>query len=74
VVVFLDNAWFRRRCQLYALVAAVGVFLVFLPMYSSDFDGIEPKWVNMKCALPDLMLKCENLQGAVYTHFAASNC
>ncbi|MDR2700018.1 MAG: transposase [Nitrososphaerota archaeon] len=71
---FLDNAWFRRRRQLYALAAAVGAFLVFLPTYSPDFNRIEHKWVNIKRALPDLMPKCENLQGAVYTHFAASNC
>jgi len=27
----------------------------------------------MKRALPDLMSKCKNLQGAVYTHFETSN-
>jgi hypothetical protein len=74
MVVFLDNARFHRRRQLYALAALAGVFLVFLPAYSPDFNRIEHKWANMKRALPDLMPKCENLQGAVYTYFTASNC
>jgi hypothetical protein len=71
VVVFLDNAWFHRRRQLCALAAVAGVFL---PAYSPDFNRIEHKWSSMKRALPDLMPKCENLQDAVYTHFAVSNC
>ena len=74
MVVFLDNARFHRRRQLYALSAAVGVFLVFLPAYSPDFNKIECKWSSMKRALPDLMPKCENLQEAVQTYFTASNC
>ena len=74
MVVFLDNARFHRRRQLYALAAVAGVFLVFLPAYSPDFNRIEHKWTNMKWALPDLMSKCENLQDAVYTRFAVSNC
>ena len=66
MVVFLDDAMFYRRCQLFALVALVGVFLVFLPVYSSDFNKIEHKWANMKRVLPDLMPKCENCK-TLYT-------
>jgi len=73
VVVILDNARFHRRKQLYALAARAGVFLVFLPAYSPDYNCIEQQWANMKRALVDLAPKCETLQEAVYTHFGWCN-
>ena len=72
-VVFLDNASFHRRAQLFALAVRAGVFLVFLPAYSPDYNGIEKWWANMKAALIDLVPKCGTLQEAVYTHFERHN-
>ncbi len=66
MVVFLDNARFHCRRQLYALAVTVGVFLVFLPVYSPVFNRIECKWSSMKCALPDLGLDVKTCK-ALYT-------
>ena len=73
IVVFLDNAMFHRRKYLSVIAAAVGVFLVFLPAYSPDYNCIEKRWANMKTALIDLAPKCKTLQEAVYTHFKRHN-
>jgi hypothetical protein len=45
-----------------------------LPAYSADFNRIENRWSSMKRALPDLIPKCETLQGAVYTHSKPTFC
>jgi len=68
-VVFLDNARFHRRVKLCVLAALVGVFLVFLPAYSPDYNCIERRWANMKRALVDLLSNGGSLQDAVYTYF-----
>ena len=73
IVVFLDNARFHRRKHLSVIAAAVGIFLVFLPAYSPDYNCIEKRWANMKAALIDLAPKCKTLQEAVYTHFERHN-
>ncbi|MCL2288055.1 MAG: transposase [Candidatus Bathyarchaeota archaeon] len=73
VTIILDNASFHRKKKLSAIVERAGVSLLFLPAYSPDFNRIENRWANMKRALPDLMPKCETLEGAVYNHFNYSN-
>ncbi|MDR2699326.1 MAG: transposase [Nitrososphaerota archaeon] len=55
------------------IVERADVFLLFLPAYSPDFNRIKSRWANMKCALSDLMSKCETLQEATYTHFEECN-
>ncbi|MDR2699646.1 MAG: transposase [Nitrososphaerota archaeon] len=72
-MVILDRASFHRKKKLAVIVERVGVFLLFLPVYSPDFNRIGPRWANMKRALPDLMPKCETLQEAIYTHFGECN-
>jgi transposase len=69
VTVILDNAGFHRKKKLAIIAERAGVFLLFLPAYSPDFNRIENRWANLKRALPDLMPDCETLQEAVYTHF-----
>jgi len=71
--VILDNASFHRKKKLLVIAEWVGVFLLFLPAYSPDFNRIECRWSSMKRALPDLLPKCETLEGAVYAHFNHSN-
>jgi transposase len=73
VTVILDNASFHRKKKLALIASCVGVSLLFLPAYSPDFNRIECRWANMKHALPDLLPKCETLEGAVYTHFGWCN-
>ena len=73
VTVILDNASFHRKKMLSLIAEWAGVFLLFLPAYSPDFNRIECRWANLKRALPDLMPKCETLQEAVYTHFEECN-
>ncbi|MDR2700168.1 MAG: transposase [Nitrososphaerota archaeon] len=73
MTIILDDASFHRRKKLSVIVERVGVFLLFLPAYSPVFNCIECRWANLKCALPDLMSKCETLQEAVYTHFEEYN-
>jgi len=77
---FLVGRWcfwimpgFHRKKQLYALAAVAGVFLVFLPAYSADFNRIEWWWANLKRALPDLLSGCETVQEAVYNYFKQGN-
>jgi len=73
VVVILDNASFHRKKKLSVIAERVGVFLLFLPAYSPDFNRIECRWANLKRALPDLLPKFETLQEAVYAHFGGCN-
>jgi transposase len=73
VTIILDNAPFYRKKKLAVIVERAGVGLLFLPAYSPDFNRIECRWANLKCALPDLMSKCETLQEAIYTHFEEYN-
>ena len=73
VTVILDNASFHRKKKLAVIAERVGVFLLFLSAYSPDFNRIECRWANLKRALPDLVPKCETLEGAVYAHFNHSN-
>jgi transposase len=73
VTIILDRASFHRKKKLAVIVERAGVFLLFLPAYSPGFNRIEPRWANMKRALPDLMPKCETLQEAIYTHFGECN-
>jgi transposase len=47
------------------------VSLLFLSTYSPDFNCIEYRWANMKRTLPDLVPKCETLQGAVCTYLTS---
>ena len=73
VSIILDNASFHRKKKLAVIAERADVALLFLPAYSPDFNRIENRWANMKRALPDLIPKCETLEGAVYNHFNYSN-
>jgi len=57
-IIVLDNARFHRSAALRALVEAAGCMLLFLPVYSPDFNPIEHIWATFKRKLRD------GLQGA----------
>ncbi|MDR2700747.1 MAG: transposase [Nitrososphaerota archaeon] len=48
VTIILDNAIFHCKKKLSVIMERVGVFLLFLPAYSPDFNRIENRWANMK--------------------------
>jgi len=72
VIIILDMASFHRKKKL-AVVEWVGVGLLFLSVYLSDFNRVECRWANLKRVLSDLMFGCVTLQEAVYTHFGECN-
>jgi transposase len=49
---------------------AARVNLIFLPVYSPDFNPIEKDWANMKAALRDTAPLCDLLQTAVYDYLS----
>jgi hypothetical protein len=71
---FRLGSWFLRlSSKAGPILLLIGPYLGALPAYSADFNRIENRLSSMKRALPDLMSKCETLQGAVYTYFARFN-
>jgi len=47
-LVIMDNAPFHRKKVLYSIASRYGVWLIFLPPYSPDFNPIERSWANFK--------------------------
>jgi transposase len=66
--IIMDRASFHRKKQLEQL-CGTNVHLLFLPIYSSDFNPIEKDWANMKRALRDTVPFCDLLQTAVYNYW-----
>lgn len=68
-VIILDNASFHRKKQLYAIAARYGVFVLFLPPYSPDFNKIEKSWANLKRWLKDNSKRFPSLDFAIEQYF-----
>jgi transposase len=70
-VIILDNASFHRKKQLYSIAGKHGVYVVFLPPYSPDFNLIEKSWANLKRWLIDNLSLFSSLASAIEVYFAA---
>ena len=65
----MDNASYHPKKKLANLARRHGMSLLFLPIYSPDFNPMEHDWANMKRALVDNMLNMENLEEGIYCYF-----
>jgi transposase len=68
-VVVMDNASFHRKRQLNEIADKYGVFLLFLPPYSPDYNPIEKSWANMKRWLRSNLPFFVTPASAVYEYF-----
>jgi len=64
-VVILDNASFHRKKQLYKIAKNHGIWVVFLPPYSPNFNLIEKSWANLKRWLVDNLFLFPSLSYAI---------
>jgi transposase len=46
--IIFDNASFHRKKHLAKIAERYGVYLLFLPPYSPDYNPIEKSWANLK--------------------------
>ena len=67
--VILDNASFHPVKKLRNLCRRHGIYLLFLPPYSPDYNPIEKDWANMKRALIDFIPYYGDVACAVYRYF-----
>jgi transposase len=67
--IIMDRASFHRKKQLEEICVKVKINLLFLPVYSPDFNPIEKDWANMKRTLCDTAPFCDLLQTAVYDYW-----
>jgi len=68
-VVILDNAPFHRKKHLIDIAARYGVYVLFLPTYSPDFNAIEKSWANLKYWLTDNIRRFFSLDFAIEQYF-----
>jgi hypothetical protein len=68
--VIMDNASFHRKTRLEEICREHGVFLMYLPPYSPDFNPIEKTWANMKKNLRDAAPLHELIETAIYAYLA----
>jgi len=68
-LVIMDNASFHKKEQLYRIAAKHGVFLLFLPPYSPDFNPIEKSWANLKFWLIDNFHRFQSTADAIEFYF-----
>jgi transposase len=47
-LVIMDNASFHRKNALWEIAERYGIFVLFLPPYSPEFNPIEHSWANFK--------------------------
>jgi hypothetical protein len=52
-LVIMDNASFHRKSALYDIAYRHGIYVLFLPPYSPEFNPIEQSWANFKRWLCD---------------------
>jgi len=55
----------------YKIAEKYGVYVLFLPAYSPDFNPIEKSWANLKHWLVDNLVRFPSLDFAVDVYFAA---
>lgn len=63
--IIMDNAAFHRKKKLHSIAERYGVFLLFLPAYSPDYNPIENFWANLKRWLRNYISRFPNLHSAV---------
>lgn len=68
-LVILDNASFHRKERLIDIASRYGVFVLFLPPYSPDFNPIEKSWANLKRWLCDNLNRFRSLDMAIEAYF-----
>jgi putative transposase len=69
-VIFMDNAPFHRKPELFEIVEDAGRTLVFIPKYSPDLNKIETElWANLKNFLRNYMKKFNSLSEALMDFF-----
>ena len=64
-IIIMDNASFHRKSKLHEIAARYGVFVLFLPPYSPEFNPIEKSWANLKRWLIDDLVRFPSLDLAV---------
>jgi hypothetical protein len=69
-VIIMDRASFHRKKRHEEICGKAKINLMFLPVYSPDFNPIEKDWANMKRALRDTAPLCDLLQTAVYDYWS----
>ena len=47
-LIIMDNASFHRKNILYNIASRFGIYVLFLPPYSPEFNRIEKSWANFK--------------------------
>jgi transposase len=68
-VIVMDNASFHRKNALWKIAEKYGVFVLFLPPYSPEFNPIEHSWANFKRWLCDNYNRFSCFDFAVETYF-----
>ena len=68
-VVVMDNASFHRKNALWKIAEKHGVFVLFLPPYSPEFNPIEHSWANFKRWLCDNWGRFPCFDWAIETYF-----
>jgi len=68
-VIVMDNASFHRRTQLINVAQKHGFCLIFLPLYSPEFNPIENFWAWLKCYLRSTLAHFPNFDDALFDAF-----
>jgi transposase len=68
-LVIMDNASFHRKKLLLKIAARYGIYVLFLPPYSPDFNPIEKSWANLKRWMRDNLMRFPNFDWSVQCYF-----
>ena len=68
-LIIMDNATFHRKKQLFNIAQRYGMYLLFLPPYSPDFNPIEQSWANLKHWLCDNIKRFSNFDWLLQAYF-----
>ena len=68
-VIILDNASFHRKKILVEIARRYGIYVLFLPTYSPDFNPIENSWANLKRWLVDNLRRFPSMDYAIEHYF-----
>jgi putative transposase len=66
--IIMDRASFHRKTRPEEICKKRGVFLLYLPPYSPDYNPIEKTWANMKKNLRDAAPLRELIETAIYAY------
>jgi transposase len=68
-LIIMDNASFHRKNKLFELASKHGVYILFLPPYSPEFNPIEQSWANLKQWLKSNASRFPSLNFALNSYF-----